>query len=173
VPAQAHRGFPSGPMMTSLIRTGGRSARYRGMPLPPAFEEITFSSTHGVSHGSSPCDSRETRVGVCLDVVDRTSGRRSQASRPVPLSKERFDVALEGRRTVVRTSRRSSCSTSVVWATWSAVVEDRMAWAVLLQAHNPPGRLGCALRLVLRVGHGVGGGNSARAPSVEHSLVAA
>src|ERR1700730_4644466 len=64
-----------------------------------------------------------------------------------------------------------SCSTSVAWATWSAVVEDRMAWAVLLQAHKSVlDVLAAHYDWSFGVGHGVGGGNSARAPSVEHSL---
>src|SRR6266852_1764457 len=46
-----------------------------------------------------------------------------------------------------------------------------MAWAVLLQAHKSIlDVLAAHYDWSFGVGHGVGGGNSARAPSVEHSL---
>ena len=46
-----------------------------------------------------------------------------------------------------------------------------MAWAVLLQAHKSVlDVLAAHYDWSFGVGHGVGGGNSARAPSVEHSL---
>src|SRR5438132_13960512 len=112
-------------MMTSLIRTGGRSSLCCGVPL-------------------------------CA----RSRSRTSDLMSPSNVGPPSFAPVTA-----------FSCSTSVAWTTWSAVVEDRMAWAVLLQAHKSVlDVLAAHYDWSFGVGHGVGGGNSARAPGVEHSL---
>src|SRR5216684_4796031 len=105
VPAQAHRGFPSGPMMTSLIRAGGRSSLYLGVPLSTQrSRRSTFSVVHGVSHGIEPARAA-ARIASAFALTSSNGPEVEEVKhrRPVPLSKERFDVALEGRRAVVRT----------------------------------------------------------------------
>src|SRR5713101_794758 len=112
-------------MMTSLIRTGGRSSLCCGVPLSA-----------------------------------RSRSRTSDLMSPSTVGQPSFAPVTA-----------FSCSTSVAWTTWSAVVEDRMAWAVLLQAHKSVlDVLAAHYDWSFGVGHGVGGGNSARAPGVEHSL---
>src|SRR6266568_1355393 len=77
-------------MITSLIRTGGRSSLCCGVPL-------------------------------CA----RSRSRTSDLMSPSNVGPPSFAPVTA-----------FSCSTSVAWTTWSAVVEDRVAWAVLLQAHK-------------------------------------
>src|SRR5207245_10309283 len=103
-PSETSTSFGRAPPPAAHPDRGSFISLPRRATVHPAFEEIDLlGRPRRVARHRAPANSRENRVGVCFDVVERTRGRRSQASLPVPLSKERFDVALEGRPAVVRT----------------------------------------------------------------------
>jgi hypothetical protein len=103
-----------------------------------------LSVDHGVSHGIEPrANKRDNRVDVRCDVVELTRGRRSQAS--LPRSR----------------SRKSDL-------TWPSKVR-RPSFA-------PVTALSCSTSVTtwsFGVGHGVGGGNSARGQAWSIRLVVA
>ena len=174
VPAQAHRGFPSGPMMTSLIRAGGRSSLYLGVPLSTQrSRRSTFSVDHGVSHGIEPVRTA-ARIASAFALTSSNGPEVEEVKhrRLVPLSKERFDVALEGRRAVVRTLtafffQLPSCGlpgqrllktawpgpyccrlTSPSWTSWLRITTGPSAWVTASAAATPPERQAWSIRLV-------------------------
>src|SRR6266852_3258810 len=139
----------------------------------PAFEAIdVLVRPRHVARHRARANSRENRVCVCFDGVERPEVEEVKHRRPVPLSKERFDVAVERWRAVVgirhgvllfnfrphvllgqRLLKTAwpgpfCCRlTSPSWTSWLRITTGPSAWVTASAAATPPERQAWSIRL--------------------------